>query len=588
MLQIKIVAHMNFNLRRCLWILLSVLGVSSAFAQPTISSFSPLSGFPGMPAQVTITGTGFSTSPGGNIVRINGTQVTAAATATTQIQISAIPIGTSTGKISVQTIAGTVQSIDNFVIGPFIESFSPISGGIGSTVVILGAQFSNSPSMTLKFAGTNAVFTRNSSSQITATVPANAMTGPLTVSTAVGAAKGTNITITNFFVPPIISSFSPPSSRAGSNITIIGRSFAGVSAVRIGNITAAIVSSDQTNIVITVPNNAATGKISVDAPPNSTLTTSNFIVLPTIVSFTPPKGRPGTNVVITGTGFNGSAANITVKFNGTTATIVGPTSINTITSTVPANATSGPITVTTTNGTATSGVNFFLPPSITSVVPSAGPVGTPVVITGVNFTNATDVSFGGVSAVFTVNNNTQITTASPAGGATGRITVTTPGGIATNATLFSYPPVITSFSPDSGLPGTNVTINGVNFTNATGVKFAGSNASFTVVNDGKITATVPANAVSGTITVTGPGGTVISSTFFFIDTVSLTVQLLTNVVSVTWPTSTLGFILQDTTNLLSTNTVWLAVTSPTVTLQNGVNTYTNIVDSSARVFRLKK
>ncbi|MGZ4153339.1 MAG: CBM96 family carbohydrate-binding protein, partial [Actinomycetota bacterium] len=83
-------------------------------------------------------------------------------------------------------------------------------------------------------------------------------------------------------------------------------------------------------------------------------------------------------------------------------------------------------------------------------------------------------------------------------------------------------PAITSFSPPSGPAGTVVTINGSDFTNASGVAFNGTSATaFTVNSDTKITATVP-NATTGPISVTGPGGTGTSATDFVVTTVSAT------------------------------------------------------------------
>src|SRR5262249_41730209 len=78
---------------------------------------------------------------------------------------------------------------------------------------------------------------------------------------------------------------------------------------------------------------------------------------------------------------------------------------------------------------------------------------------------------------------------------------------ATSAANFVVVPKITAFSPASGAPGSSVTITGTTFTGATAVKFYGLAASFTVNSNTQITATVPANATSGSITVTTPGGT---------------------------------------------------------------------------------
>lgn len=77
---------------------------------------------------------------------------------------------------------------------------------------------------------------------------------------------------------------------------------------------------------------------------------------PTIVSFSPTSGRPGTRVTITGTHLSGVT---TVKFNGT-ATPFTVQSDTSITTKVPKGATTGPISVTSGAGTATSATNFVL------------------------------------------------------------------------------------------------------------------------------------------------------------------------------------------------------------------------------------
>ena len=77
-------------------------------------------------------------------------------------------------------------------------------------------------------------------------------------------------------------------------------------------------------------------------------------------------------------------------------------------------------------------------------------------------------------------------------------------------------PTITSFTPKSGPVGTLVTIKGTNFNSpaVVEVEFANHDASFTVVNDTTITATVPNNATDGRIRVRNADGTATSSTNF--------------------------------------------------------------------------
>ena len=76
------------------------------------------------------------------------------------------------------------------------------------------------------------------------------------------------------------------------------------------------------------------------------------------------------------------------------------------------------------------------PPAITSLSPGSGNVGSSVVLTGTNFVFATNVTFNGTSASFSIDSTTQITAVVPAGATTGTLQVRTLGGTATSASSF--------------------------------------------------------------------------------------------------------------------------------------------------------
>ena len=143
--------------------------------------------------------------------------------------------------------------------------------------------------------------------------------------------------------------------------------------------------------------------------------------------------------------------------------------------------------------------------------------GTSVIIYGTGFTGATSVTFGSVSAVFTVVNDDEITTTSPVESnvtQTVPVTVTTGGGpnVAGSQSQFTFyaVPALTGLSPRQGpvTGGTVVTITGSGFTDATSVLFDGIWAQFAVVDDHTITATSPAgeNPDDISVDVTTPGG----------------------------------------------------------------------------------
>jgi len=143
------------------------------------------------------------------------------------------------------------------------------------------------------------------------------------------------------------------------------------------------------------------------------------------VSFVSATRAIGQTVGILGQGFTGTTS---VSFNGTPATFTFKRDTFLI-ATVPAGATTGPVTVTTPSGTLTSNVPFRVRPVILGFSPPSGPVGTPVTMTGSSLTQTTAVAFGGVGATsFTVNSDTQITATVPTGAQSGEIAVFTAGG----------------------------------------------------------------------------------------------------------------------------------------------------------------
>jgi uncharacterized repeat protein (TIGR03803 family) len=220
----------------------------------------------------------------------------------------------------------------------------------------------------------------------------------------------------------------------------------------------------------------------------------------------------GATSQILGQGFTGAT---TVSFNGAVAAKFDVVSDTYMTAVVPAGALSGSVTVTTPAGTLASNRNFLVKPQLKSFAPTSGVVGTTVTITGVSLTQTTNVTIGGKSASFTVISDTEVTAPIPAGARTAdAISITTPGGTATNTTKLVVEPEITSFSPKSGPVATSVTITGHSFTGATAVTFGGVAATVDVISDTKVDTQVPTGAVTGPIMVTTPGGTATSKTKF--------------------------------------------------------------------------
>jgi uncharacterized repeat protein (TIGR03803 family) len=147
-------------------------------------------------------------------------------------------------------------------------------------------------------------------------------------------------------------------------------------------------------------------------------------------------GKVGATVEFLGQGFTSST---TVSFNGTPATPSVKAGTY-LTAVVPSGATTGFVTIATSNVSLQSNKIFRVNPQIKSFTPTSGPVGTVVTITGVSLTQTTRVSLGGKTAAFTVISDKQVTTTVPAGAKTGKIAIATAGGTATSAGTFTLTP----------------------------------------------------------------------------------------------------------------------------------------------------
>jgi hypothetical protein len=515
----KPIGHMKLNV--LLSFLAALVFAAAASAAPTITYFTPTYGSSSDLSYIYIHGSGFS--PGTLVVKyggVNGVQdATAYATQTDLIQ-SRVPAGASSGPIYVSVNGVGVLSGTSFTVvgtGPYIDSFTPSGGAAGTPVTITGTHFTSgsggSPVVKLngKVATQSAAASENA---LYITVPAGATTGFITVERSGMTTASSSVP---FYVNPVIKSFSPVNGRAGTNVVIQGTNFTGALSVWFGNIAVSNLLGVASNqITVAVPAGAITAPLYVYTPaPNPGYTSSNFVVLPLITSFSPIKGPTGTSVTIYGENLWGAT---NVLFGGVKAT---PSSVSysQLSAVVPSGATNGFITVQTTNGSYTVNQLFSLPPRITSFTPTNGPTGTTVKITGTNFLGATDVTFNGTPATsFVVTNNGVIGAVVPDGVITGPIYVTTLYGTTNSGTnlVFYGAPIISGFTPTHGLPGTNVTILGTNFSGVTAVSFNGTSATFGVTN-GILTTVVPANAATGPVSVTGPSGTTVSVGSFVLD-----------------------------------------------------------------------
>jgi hypothetical protein len=333
--------------------------------------------------------------------------------------------------------------------------------------------------------------------------------------------------------PPTVTSLIVPNTTPGTTITINGTNFTGASAVNIGGQVATFTVVSATQITATIPAGVVGTSLSVTTP-SGTGSTVGFAPAPTITGFSPSAAAPGSVVTLTGANFiTGAVSTVFIGGQPATFTVVSPTQI---TVTVPAGAAGSGATVTTVSGNA-SNAGFTVntppapPPPVAPVAPTAFQLGasptlqsslnlpyglslltngspTPVFsLVGGNVPPGVNLSSSGMLSGTPTQQGTYTFTVSASNGAGSTLSVIT-------IVVGAPRPLATAVEQTTGGIGTPVVIRGYNFSGATGVSFGGIPAlSFTIDNDGQITAILGAGN-SGPIVISTPNGTSVAPSSF--------------------------------------------------------------------------
>jgi hypothetical protein len=407
-----------------------------------------------------------------------------------------------------------------------ISGFDQPNYQVGNVVTVNGSNFTANGPITAAKVGVVSVapVSNVTPTSFQVTLPDNAVTGAMSATNGNGTVSSSPATVK--VRPTVTGDPSPTHGPAGTPVTFNGKTFIGTTSVKFNGAAATFtVGPGGTSIKAMVPAAATTGKVSFTNAGGTTLTANDFTVDPKISSFTPTTGPTGTVVTVTGTGFGGADR---VDFLGPTPasttvsgtpTNVTPTSLKVA---VPPGAQTGKIQVHTTSGLSpVSGGSFSVTWSVTSISPTFGGYGTDVTIQGIGLTGVTQVKFNGFAgAIQPGGTNTELHVKTPSSGdpaITGHVTVWKMAASVQAPQDFTLL-AISTFTPNHGAPGATIDITGHGFLPATSVKFNGTNAVPSVIDDGHISATVPDGATTGKISVTTPAGTVVSTDTFTVDT----------------------------------------------------------------------
>jgi hypothetical protein len=349
---------------------LCTLGLSAVAGQaakaadaPTVTSVSPSRGIDRGGTRVTITGTGFtnatevdfdSADPDFIFTVVSDTEITAttASHADGTVDVTVVtPDGTS---------AVTPADQFTFLPGTEVTGISPASGPTvgGNTITITGTGFTGATAVLFQqdanFTSyiTNASFTLDSDTQITATVPPapGNVTGSALIGVFTPLGNDPSSPPTYYhYVGPTVTRVSNNFGlvTGGTTVSITGTGFATGATVQFGSTPAPSVTvlSSTSLKAVTPPGSPGVVDVTVTTPDSTSPVVNadkfTYVALPTVTGVSPAAGLTtgGNTVTITGTGFHnifGFPGVTTVDFGSVPAPSFTVDSDTQLTATVPA------------------------------------------------------------------------------------------------------------------------------------------------------------------------------------------------------------------------------------------------------------
>ena len=198
-------------------------------------------------------------------------------------------------------------------------------------------------------------------------------------SSAIYIADTGNHVLRRIILPPSINFISPSQGRTSDEVVINGERFdgraPGLNTVRFkrsqqaggGETIAHVNTATRTQLRVVVPNDAATGPVSVETAGGKATSPTDFEVVstaPVINDFTPKRGRVGASVRLIGSALKVNSVEPSVTFNGSgnmrVPAVVTASSENEVRVIVPVGATTGHIELTTIAGNATTAESFIV------------------------------------------------------------------------------------------------------------------------------------------------------------------------------------------------------------------------------------
>ena len=355
-----------------------------------------------------------------------------------------VPEGARSGPIQVLSGLGSASFPLHFLVTtaqanpPQVLHFAPDSGTAYAPVAVRGSGFTGADRVTV--GGVAATqFSLISDQELRFAVPPGAPSGPI----AITAQSGTGASADSFRVggadpaPPVARTLAPASGPWGTAVELTGDGFYSVTAATLSGQPLTFHVLDDSQLTLLIPSGASSGPILLTGATGAQGQSPAFTVVngpvpvPTITSFSPASGRPGTRIVVTGTHLQA----VEEAYLGTEQLRLNYSSWDglEVDLIVTDDARTGRLRLTYPGGETTFLTPFQVlaapPPTITEVQPRFGPEGTPVTFSGENFGQLSAVLFGTTPATTILDaGSDRLTALVPAGAQSGPVTVRTANG----------------------------------------------------------------------------------------------------------------------------------------------------------------
>jgi len=364
------------------------------------------------------------------------------------------------------------------VAAPTVTSIAPTSGTThgGTSVKIKGTGFVSGAEVWI---GSKAASAKvESETEIVATTSEGRGKDEVVVSDSNGVSpSGPSF---SYVAPPSVSSVSPSegSTAGGTTVKIKGKGFLKGSKVKVGSEATSVDVVSETEVTAkTAAGSAGEDEVVVEDEIGKSTSGPSFtyVVPPTVTKVSPETGSTagGTEVVITGTGFEAGGSGVTVKIGSAAAEVSVESETEIVAKTAATAAGKDEVVVSYADGVSSTGgpsFTYVAPPSVSSVAPVEGSTagGTAVKIKGKGFGKSSKVKIGSEATSVVVVSETEITAKTAAGSAgKAEVVVEDEYGKSSGGPSFTYvtPAVVEKIEPETGSTagGTEVVIKGTSF-----------------------------------------------------------------------------------------------------------------------------